>query len=151
MISFGQFASQPSWISPILRVMGIARPRTEECRPCNCWPIVAGRDRVLAAPEASGRISTACDKLPLALRIAGARLNTRPGVAVTMLAERLEDERAALRNWRSVTCPCTTGCGRATEHSIQWLQRLPRARIQWCIAIHRCHGRTTARPAEDGY
>lgn len=81
---------------------------------------VAGRDRVLAAPEASGRISTACDKLPLAPRIAGARLKTRPGVAVTMLAERLEDERAALRNWRSVTCPCTTGCGRATEHSIQW-------------------------------
>lgn len=55
---------------------------------------VAGRDRVLAAaPEASGCISTACDKLPLAQRIARARLNTRPGVAVTMLAEGLEDER----------------------------------------------------------
>lgn len=47
---------------------------------------VAGRDRVLAAPEASDRISTACDKLPLALRIAGARRSTRPEVAVTMLA-----------------------------------------------------------------
>lgn len=72
----------------------------------------AGRDRVLAAPEASGRISAACGTLPLALalRLAGARLNTRPGVAVTMLAERLEDERGrVLRNWRSVTCPCTTG------------------------------------------
>jgi len=52
---------------------------------------VAGRDRVLTVPEASDRTSTACDKL--ALRIAGARLNTRPEVAVTMLAERLEDER----------------------------------------------------------
>lgn len=54
---------------------------------------VASRDRVLTGPEASDRTSTACDKLPLARRIASARLNTRPGVAVTMLAERLEDER----------------------------------------------------------
>ena len=52
----------------------------------------AGRRRIWAAPEASHRIALACDLLPLALRIVGARLATQPGIGLPSFAERLEDE-----------------------------------------------------------
>ena len=53
---------------------------------------LAGRRRIWAAPEASHRIALACDLLPLALRIVGARLATQPGIGLPSFAERLEDE-----------------------------------------------------------
>lgn len=57
---------------------------------------IAGIARVGAEPEAAERVIDACARLPLAVRIAGARLASRPGWTVAHLADRLADERARL-------------------------------------------------------
>jgi tetratricopeptide (TPR) repeat protein len=51
---------------------------------------------VSAEPEAAGEVVRLCGCLPLAVRIAGARLATRPAMTLTALAERLSDERRRL-------------------------------------------------------
>jgi tetratricopeptide (TPR) repeat protein len=56
----------------------------------------AGSERVSAEPEAAGEVVRLCACLPLAVRIAGARLATRPGMSLADLAKRLSDERARL-------------------------------------------------------
>jgi hypothetical protein len=56
----------------------------------------AGPGRVDAEPEAASKVVRLCGYLPLAVRIAGARLATRPGMSLAALAERLSDERARL-------------------------------------------------------
>ncbi|SEH03997.1 DNA-binding transcriptional activator of the SARP family, partial [Nonomuraea solani] len=50
---------------------------------------VVGEERVRAEPEAAARIVRLCGGIPLALRIAGARLAARPGLALSDLAGRL--------------------------------------------------------------
>jgi tetratricopeptide (TPR) repeat protein/transcriptional regulator with XRE-family HTH domain len=62
---------------------------------------VAGALRVRAEPEATGRVLTACAGLPLAIRIAGARLAKRGAWSVAALAERLADERQRLDELRA--------------------------------------------------
>ncbi|WP_336207263.1 AfsR/SARP family transcriptional regulator [Nonomuraea sp. LPB2021202275-12-8] len=57
---------------------------------------VAGRDRIAAEPEAARELARLCGHLPLALRIAGARLATHPGRPLSELASRLADERHRL-------------------------------------------------------
>ncbi|MFD0427225.1 BTAD domain-containing putative transcriptional regulator [Streptomyces zhihengii] len=57
---------------------------------------IVGADRVRAEPDAAARILAACDHLPLALRIAGARLAMRSRMPLATLAERLDDERRRL-------------------------------------------------------
>ncbi|MCG5217522.1 BTAD domain-containing putative transcriptional regulator [Streptosporangium soli] len=57
---------------------------------------VAGRERVTAEPEAAGRMVALCDRLPLAVRIAGARLARRTGWTLGHLVGRLADERRRL-------------------------------------------------------
>jgi DNA-binding SARP family transcriptional activator len=57
---------------------------------------VAGRDRVAAEPGAAAEVARWCAWLPLALRIAGARLAMRPGWPVATLAERLADAQHRL-------------------------------------------------------
>src|SRR6266516_405871 len=52
---------------------------------------LAGKDRIAAEPEATSEVAQRCGWLPLALRIAGARLAARPGWPVRALAERLTD------------------------------------------------------------
>ncbi|WP_171074766.1 AfsR/SARP family transcriptional regulator [Nonomuraea basaltis] len=52
---------------------------------------VAGADRVAAEPEAAAQIVRLCDALPLALRIAAARLAARPDWTLTHLAGQLAD------------------------------------------------------------
>jgi tetratricopeptide (TPR) repeat protein len=56
----------------------------------------AGVQRVNAEPEAAAEVVRLCGCLPLAVRIAGARLATRPGMSLPDLAERLSDERGRL-------------------------------------------------------
>ncbi|MFJ5924742.1 ATP-binding protein [Kitasatospora sp. NPDC092948] len=56
---------------------------------------IAGRDRVAADPEAAARIVRYCDRLPLALALAAARLRSRPAWSLTDLADRLEEGRLA--------------------------------------------------------
>jgi DNA-binding SARP family transcriptional activator len=57
---------------------------------------VAGRERVAVEPEAAAELAGSCARLPLALRIAGARLAARPAWPVGALAERLTDAQSRL-------------------------------------------------------
>ncbi|HYN96373.1 MAG TPA: BTAD domain-containing putative transcriptional regulator [Pilimelia sp.] len=57
---------------------------------------VVGAGRVAAEPEAAAEVARRCGYLPLALRLAGARLVHRPGWTVAHLAERLSDDRPLL-------------------------------------------------------
>jgi len=57
---------------------------------------LAGPDRVAADPTSAAEIVKYCGFLPLAVRIAGARLRKRSTWTVTTLAERLSDERRRL-------------------------------------------------------
>lgn len=56
----------------------------------------AGSERVRAEPEAAAELAELCGRFPLALRIAGARLASRPKWRVATLTERLRDERSRL-------------------------------------------------------
>ena len=51
---------------------------------------VCGEQRVTAEPEAAAGVLAACGGLPLALRIAGARMAARPNWPLAALAERLD-------------------------------------------------------------
>ncbi len=62
--------------------------------------VVAGEERVAAEPAATEAVLKACAGLPLAIRIAGARLARRGGGTVRALAERLSDERRRLDEFR---------------------------------------------------
>jgi DNA-binding SARP family transcriptional activator len=62
---------------------------------------VAGPQRVQAEAEATERVLAACAGLPLAIRIAGARLATRGRWTVAALAERLADEQQRLDELRA--------------------------------------------------
>ncbi|MET7699938.1 BTAD domain-containing putative transcriptional regulator [Streptomyces sp. NPDC005485] len=55
-----------------------------------------GAARVAAEPEAAAELARLCDHLPLALRIATARLRNRPRWTLQYLAERLRDETRRL-------------------------------------------------------
>ncbi|MEU9031360.1 BTAD domain-containing putative transcriptional regulator [Streptomyces sp. NPDC048383] len=57
---------------------------------------VAGDDRFTADPVGANRLSELCDRLPLALRIAAARLAAKPHWTVRTLVARLEDQRRRL-------------------------------------------------------
>lgn len=57
---------------------------------------VAGEDRVRAEPEAAKAVVALCGRLPLAVRIAGARLARRPAWTLDHLVRRLIDERHRL-------------------------------------------------------
>ncbi|MGH4033526.1 NB-ARC domain-containing protein [Actinomycetota bacterium Odt1-20B] len=57
---------------------------------------LAGHGRLIAEPQAAELVARQCDHLPLALRIAGARLAARPHWPLHALAERLSDARHRL-------------------------------------------------------
>ncbi|WP_316526526.1 AfsR/SARP family transcriptional regulator [Kitasatospora brasiliensis] len=57
---------------------------------------IVGEQRVAAEPEATMQVVTACGFLPLAVRIAAARLASRPRWSVSDLARRLADQRRRL-------------------------------------------------------
>ena len=61
---------------------------------------IVGAKRVSAEPGAAGEVLTACAGLPLAIRIAGARLATRGNWSIRTLAGRLSDERSRLDELR---------------------------------------------------
>jgi tetratricopeptide (TPR) repeat protein len=61
---------------------------------------VIGQDRVRGDPGTAERIASLCGGLPLALRIAAARLVMRSHWPLTRLADRLEDERGRLEELR---------------------------------------------------
>jgi DNA-binding SARP family transcriptional activator len=58
----------------------------------NLMRVALGEQRVTSEPEATAELVRLCGHLPLALRIAGARLRNRPAWTVRYLAGRLRDE-----------------------------------------------------------
>ncbi|MFF3545657.1 BTAD domain-containing putative transcriptional regulator [Streptomyces platensis] len=54
---------------------------------------IVGAERAAAEPEAARELVAVCDGLPLAVRIAAARLASRPGWALADLAARLSEKR----------------------------------------------------------
>ncbi|MGI5159821.1 BTAD domain-containing putative transcriptional regulator [Microbispora sp. CA-102843] len=57
---------------------------------------LVGAERISADPAAAGRLADLCGGLPLALRLAAARLVDRPQWTATELVDRLEDRRRTL-------------------------------------------------------
>jgi DNA-binding SARP family transcriptional activator len=57
---------------------------------------IIGADRTRAEPESARQITTLCGGLPLAIRVAGARLASRPRWPLRLLADRLADEHQRL-------------------------------------------------------
>src|SRR3954452_4581159 len=57
---------------------------------------IIGAERAAAEPEAMAAIAALCGYLPLALRIAGARLVSRPAWTASWFAGRLSDESRRL-------------------------------------------------------
>ncbi|MFD0349015.1 BTAD domain-containing putative transcriptional regulator [Kitasatospora aburaviensis] len=71
----------------------------EELTPAEALALfsaIVGEDRVAAEPEAAMAVVTSCGFLPLAVRIAAARLASRPRWSVSDLARRLADQRRRL-------------------------------------------------------
>ncbi|MFF8787727.1 BTAD domain-containing putative transcriptional regulator [Streptomyces sp. NPDC015125] len=61
---------------------------------------IVGAQRVAAEPDAAREVVAACGGLPLAVRIAAARLVSRPGRSMADLVARLSDERRRLDELR---------------------------------------------------
>ncbi|HEX7303992.1 AfsR/SARP family transcriptional regulator [Lentzea sp.] len=62
---------------------------------------IAGAERVEAQPAEAAAVALACGHLPLAIRVAGARLAGRSGWSMQVLRERLVDESTRLRELSS--------------------------------------------------
>ncbi|MEU9570632.1 BTAD domain-containing putative transcriptional regulator [Streptomyces massasporeus] len=101
----------------------------------------AGTARLTAEPEATLRVAEFCDRLPIALRIAGARLAARPHWPVARLADRLAPEEHRLDELRIGALDVTTGLRTA-------LAGLP-ARLSGALRVLAAAGlpRLTARDA----
>jgi len=61
---------------------------------------IVGASRVAAEPESAAAILRRCGHLPLAIRVAGAKLTHRPGWTLQVLADRLDDEHRRLDELR---------------------------------------------------
>ncbi|WP_433356446.1 BTAD domain-containing putative transcriptional regulator [Microtetraspora malaysiensis] len=62
---------------------------------------IAGAGRIEAEPESAAAVVRACGHLPLAIRVAGARLAARPGWPLRLLEQRLADESTRLGELRA--------------------------------------------------
>ncbi|MBL7262073.1 AfsR/SARP family transcriptional regulator [Paractinoplanes lichenicola] len=71
-------------------------PEFDERESLDLLARTAGPDRVTAEPEAALTIATMCGRLPLGIRIAGARLGVRRHWLLADLAERLADHQRRL-------------------------------------------------------
>ncbi|WP_329112096.1 AfsR/SARP family transcriptional regulator [Streptomyces sp. NBC_01353] len=87
---------------------------------------IVGPERVAAEPQAAADILSACGNLPLAIRIAGARLATRSRLPLKVLADRLTDERRLLDELAVGDLAVRSTIGL----SFQSLDRLPRAALE---------------------
>ncbi|MEU2023196.1 BTAD domain-containing putative transcriptional regulator [Streptomyces sp. NPDC016469] len=82
------------WIS-----LGVMSPRESAALVTE----TLGPERVAAEPEAAAELTRLCDHLPLALRIATARLRNRPRWTLRYLTERLRDETRRLDEFSAGT------------------------------------------------
>ena len=91
---------------------------------------VAGRDRLALEPEAAAEVAAWCGWLPLALRIAGARLAMRPGWPVAALAERLAQARRRLDELELGEAGVRASFASSFEHLDSSADRVDRAAAQ---------------------
>lgn len=88
------------------RLCAVSGSHTTACAPMDrgeslaLLAAVAGVRRIAVEPEASAAIAASCGGLPLALRVAGARLASRPHWSATRLADRLANEDTRLHELR---------------------------------------------------
>jgi DNA-binding SARP family transcriptional activator/tetratricopeptide (TPR) repeat protein len=89
---------------------------------------IAGTGRVQAQSQAAAAVAGQCGHLPLALRVAGARLAERPHWAVQQLADRLADETRRLDELRhgdlAVRPSISLSYNSASEQARRLLRRL---------------------------
>ncbi|MFD9209880.1 BTAD domain-containing putative transcriptional regulator [Streptomyces sioyaensis] len=90
---------------------------------------VAGPERLVREPDAARDVVTYCAGLPLALRIAGARLAARPRLPMAWLADRLAEPAARLGELRygglSVAESVARSARQLDEESLAVLRALP--------------------------
>jgi hypothetical protein len=83
-------------VAPGARPVALAALSPEDA--CGVLSELAGAERIDAEPEATADLLAVCGGLPLALRIAAARLATRPSMSISAYVdELLPDPLAALR------------------------------------------------------
>jgi DNA-binding SARP family transcriptional activator len=75
---------------------------------------MAGAERVTAQPTAARQLVSACACLPLAIRIAGARLAARPSWPIAQLADRMTDGRTR------ISALSTTGLAARASFSLSY-------------------------------
>jgi DNA-binding SARP family transcriptional activator/predicted ATPase len=89
---------------------------------------IAGTSRVRSQSRAAAAVARQCGHLPLALRVAGARLAERPHWDIQQLAERLADETRRLDELRhgdlAVRASISLSYGGASEQARRLLRRL---------------------------
>ena len=89
---------------------------------------IAGPGRVQAQPRAAAAVAGQCGHLPLALRVAGARLAERPHWTIQQLADRLADETRRLDELRhgdlAVRASISLSYEGASEQARRLLRRL---------------------------
>ncbi|MGW4563981.1 BTAD domain-containing putative transcriptional regulator [Streptomyces sp. NPDC004561] len=100
---------------------------------------LVGAERVAAEPEATDAIMQLCGRLPLALRIVGARMAARPGWPLSTFVERLTDAqnrldeirvgdlsvRASFHASYDVICHSGNPTDRAAAHAFRFFGVLP--------------------------
>lgn len=84
------------WLSTLDSVMHLDVGRLSQAEAIELLDRVTDDRRVSADPELAAEIVTRCDHLPLAVRIAGARLAARRNLALRDLAARLRNDRHRL-------------------------------------------------------
>ncbi|NED12736.1 hypothetical protein G3I33_14720 [Streptomyces sp. SID9124] len=88
------------------RLCAVSGAHTTTCAPMDrgeslaLLAAVAGVRRIAVEPDAAAAIADACGGLPLALRVAGARLAARPHWSARRLADRLTKEETRLHELR---------------------------------------------------
>ncbi|MFJ6378974.1 BTAD domain-containing putative transcriptional regulator [Kitasatospora sp. NPDC092039] len=91
-------------------------------------------ERVRAEPEAAARLAGLCDHLPLALRIAAARLAARPDWTIAELVAELADERTRLAVLDADGTLSVTARLRLTHRRLS----APAAELLTALAAHPC-------------
>jgi tetratricopeptide (TPR) repeat protein/transcriptional regulator with XRE-family HTH domain len=84
------------WLADLEGARVLALEALDHADARNLFATICGPERVAAEPEATDAVLEVCGGLPLAIRIAAARLVSRPGWQVASLARRLDDERHRL-------------------------------------------------------
>jgi DNA-binding SARP family transcriptional activator/Tfp pilus assembly protein PilF len=89
---------------------------------------IAGPDRVQTQARAAAEVAAQCGHLPLALRIAGARLSARPHWSIQQLTDRLADETRRLDELRhgdmGIRASISLTYGGASDQARRLLRRL---------------------------